>query len=146
MKFEVIVRHKGGIETWAEPYDRPNLQTFDDACRWARKMIEQFNFTLRPNERERELVEVKESQQKKGMMSSHAWQKTSLTTQIVHGQMFDAMRCSVCGITGKRYGLSTVMMRDAQYRSNGFASCGRSIELLKKRQEKDRMRRAEVRP
>jgi len=146
MKFELIVRHKGGTETWSEPYDRPNLQTLDDACRWARETIDLFNFSLRPSERERELVELKEIQQAKGASSTHTWQKTSLVTQIFHGQLFDAMRCSVCGITGRRYGISGAVMRNAQYRSGGFAFCGRSIELLKKRKEKERARHSEARP
>ena len=54
MRFKIEVRHKGEEKTWLETYDEP----CDDANKWAQETIEYFNSTLRPFEKERELVSV----------------------------------------------------------------------------------------
>ena len=135
MRFDLIVKNKGGAASWKEPYDKPGITSLDAARKWANQTIANFNETLHPYESPRELVDVVNGEEKKGITSTHSWEKVSLTTQVSSRGMFDAMRCTVCGITAKRYGMTNIKI-DSAFRGDGFNSCSNAIKILAKRKAK----------
>lgn len=136
MKFVCRVSSGPPQDPWDEIYDKPEITTIEEAILWAKRTIAMFNASLRPNEKMRTLLDVDQSFAK-DCDSPHTWGKTSLVTQTACGLTFDAMRCKVCGITAKRYGLGLgSIVLDAQYRRvRSFLSCSKSTELLRKRKE-----------
>jgi hypothetical protein len=109
----------GGGETWEETFDDAAVNSDQEAEVKARALVKWFNETLRPGERERAFHAARVI----GESIAHQWEKTSLvTTTSSSGRMFDKMKCRVCGITGRRYGLDSVT-RDAKYRSRKYEDC-----------------------
>lgn len=120
-KIEIEVKKIGAESTWTEEYEIDS----DNTDAWALKTIQNFNATLRPGEKARELVSVKvladvNSIQKK----EHEWEKTNLYTIIRGSQNYDTMKCSNCHITAKRFGLGDSMIkRDSKYRAKKYEHC-----------------------
>lgn len=137
MKFEIEVGHSGEKSSaWREVYDKPEIVSLGQAETWAKRTIERFNETLRVGEKPRDLICVVETQEKGGI-SPHRWEKQNLMTQMRGNRLFDVMKCSECGITGKRYGLAPSVNRDRDFKAKGFSSCAQSIVLLEKRRLKN---------
>lgn len=114
----ITVRNKGELETWEESYvinDDPNC--------YANRLIDNYNATLRPGEKPRELVEVSISETMKKSKMPHEWIKQNIVTVIWRGVSYDIMRCAKCGITGKRFGLSGVILRDSKYKAKKYNNC-----------------------
>jgi hypothetical protein len=114
-KFKIVVRHADEEATWEEPYDKAV-----DPQAWAKDTIDKFNAGLRPGEKPRVLVDVivtGESQQ-----LDHTWEKTNLVTIAKGNQLYDTCQCTVCGITGKRFGLGSPA-RDPKYKAAKYAYC-----------------------
>lgn len=109
-----------GTNGWEEKYDKPEIETVEEAWDWADRTVRKFNATLRPGERARTLTGVRGE----GDSKAHHWLKTSLATQMRGNIAFDNYRCDRCGITGKRYGLSGTVKRDAKYRAKKYEECG----------------------
>jgi len=107
MKFRMFVSN-GDCE-WQEDYDR----SCSDASQEALRIVELFNNTLRPHERPRTLLRVEMIDL--ASRKDHTWDKMNLVTVFTHGHYFDVLRCRVCGVTAKRYGLHNIVL-DAQYR------------------------------
>lgn len=59
MKFNIHVTYRDEPgETWVEDYNRPEIKTEEQAREWSAHLIENFNNTLRPQERARKVVKV----------------------------------------------------------------------------------------
>lgn len=123
-------------EPWDEDYDKPDIHTIDEAYHYARRTVAGFNSTLRPYEKARTLIGVRPADGI-GNHSPHTWEKVSLVTESNRKKYYDRMRCTVCGITGKRFNFTEVT-RDSEFKAKGFGNCARSIELLKKRAQNGR--------
>lgn len=141
----MTVRRSDDGETWTETYrDGDGRKTFTvetpdaEIEAWCRATIAEFNATLRPHERAREYVSHTITRDSTEAITQHQWRKTNLVTLHDRGRHFDTVRCSVCGITGRRYGIAHIV-RGADYRAKAFETCSGAIKLLAKRQaEKSR--------
>ena len=136
MKFRMLVRdglaRDGSIDEWWEEHDKP----VTDPEKWAKAIVARFNCTLRPGEKRRELVEVEILDVVS--FKEHTWKKQNLTTVLdAYGGSHDVMKCKVCGITGKRYGLGPGIALDPKYaRSKVYQRCDtakRHLERLEKK-------------
>lgn len=124
---KIIAKITDGNVTWDEKY---NIADDIDMTSYINNILDNFNSSLRPNENKRTLVSVDEIG--KGT-EKHKWSKTSgATIQGTHG-MYDKYVCKVCGITGKRYGLSSEVKRDSKYNAKCYETCTSTLEHLKKK-------------
>lgn len=73
------------------------------------KLIAQFNAFLRPFEKERTLLMLRELGNGK---IKHIWEKASLVTEKGG---YDRYKCKNCKATGKRYGVSSTIIVDNRY-------------------------------
>ena len=115
---KMTVRNAGSENVWIEEYTIES----DDPQGWAEGIIGNYNASLRPGERPRELVSVEVA----GAVASdgkHDWGKSNAITVMSSGLMYDTYRCGKCGITGKRFGLSSEVVRDRQYKSPKYERC-----------------------
>lgn len=132
MKFILIVTDDRGAE-WQEDYDKPHVENIEEANEWGIETIKDFNRFLRPHELPRTLVRVELPEDTDS--DEHLWRKTNLMT--VMNKYFgshDTMKCEKCGITGKRFGLGSIISRDREFKAMGYESCIQSVILLKRRQ------------
>lgn len=53
----------------------------------------------------------------------HDWKKINLVTISKRGRLYDAYRCKRCGITGKRFGLDDIVVRDKKYWNKKYFYC-----------------------
>jgi hypothetical protein len=111
------------IEHYVEG-ERGSFTKFDiDLDGWAHALIQRYNDTLRPGERARTLDRVEvETLNVPSAKREHAWEKTNLTTIEYRGRFYDTAKCTGCGVTGKRYGVSEVA-RDAKFRAKKYRFC-----------------------
>lgn len=116
-----------GNVSWEETYDIDNDV---DGTIYMDNVLNNFNSSLRPNESKRALVCMEEIG---NGTEKHKWAKSSgATIQGTHG-MYDKYICKVCGITGKRYGLSSEIKRDSKYTAKCYETCTSTLEHLKKK-------------
>lgn len=80
----------------------------------------------------RELVSVEVIEDNTVVKHEHKWEKENLVTIVKGEYIYDIMKCSVCGITGKRYGLSSDVQRDSKYRAKIYDTCDGAIKKLNK--------------
>jgi hypothetical protein len=133
MKFDLYARHRGSTdEPWVEHYDEELVTDLASAEKMGRAFIEFFNSTFHPGERPREFVRVELPKQEK---LAHQWSKQNLFTQTWRGRPFDIVRCEVCGITGKRWGLSEPVL-DRKYRALFYRYCDTAKAHLEKLKER----------
>ena len=85
-------------------------------------MLNNFNATLRPGEQKRSLVFGRVLKSKEGN-TKHEWDKTNLVTIIKGRFSYDTYKCSICGITGKRFGLNNYVIRDDKYNHTKYENC-----------------------
>ncbi len=131
MRFRMMIRYANGSgKPWNEDEDRPQIPDLGHAETWAKSTVAMFNKTLRPGELARELVSVEELPDEP---VAHGWQKTNLVTVQRGSSMYDTYRCTQCGITGKRYGLSGEVKRDSIFKSPGYADCKKAQKLVNRR-------------
>jgi hypothetical protein len=120
MKISMKVRNKVTQMEWAEEYD---IKDGSDAEQYAIDLIDNFNNTLRPNEAPRELVYVEILEDTSQSKVAHNWEKQNAYTVVGKHSVHDVYRCSACGITGKRFGLSADVVRDNQYKATKYEYC-----------------------
>ena len=123
MKFRIECKHAIGKDTWWETYD----ENTDDPVAWAERTVDYFNKTLRPGEEKRVLlrVEVIDADARK-----HDWFKETAGMSVkVPGRsgVVDLMRCSKCGITGKRLGLKSGVLIDSKFKRKAYRECHTSV-------------------
>ncbi|MNO15499.1 hypothetical protein D3C76_51650 [compost metagenome] len=114
---EIEVRNIGTNRSWKESYDCSH----NDPEEWDKNLIDHFNATLHPGERARELVGV-EILDGSEAIKNHVWRKVNAITIVRGGQSYDKVRCELCGITGKRFGLSGIT-RDSKYKAKKYIKC-----------------------
>ena len=122
MKFDITVVHdpEDG-EPWVEDYDRRDIKTLEDANAYATAIVQRFNETLRPGERARKVVRVQITGQ--STEQNHDWSKINLVTIIDPRMgMYDLMRCTACGISAKRFGLTNIII-DRQWGAKKYQKC-----------------------
>ena len=141
MKFTITGRNEGSDHTWDEPYDKPEVTDQASAQKWAEGIIEFFNGSLRPGESPRELVGVKVQEGTEGSRKDHKWSKQNLTTQRDNrGALYDSMRCSECGITGRRYGMDLLVLDQKYRRAKVYLRCDDAKRHIAHQKKKSRGR------
>ncbi len=144
MKFRLIVTDERGKE-WSEDENRSEIANMAEAEKWATKIIQSFNDTLRPGELPRTIVRVEplgdDDDDGKAWpeIKRHDWEKTNLVT--VMNDYFgshDTMKCRQCGITGKRFGIGPSVKIDSDFKAAGFLDCERAKVLMERRAERKR--------
>lgn len=127
MKRVIIYCHDKGA-TWRETYDEGAAENgfpfgTKDPEAWARALVAKFNNTLRPNETWRTVdrVEVTEIADP-NYRPDHVWRKTNAVTISDRQGVYDRMQCEVCGVTGKRFGL-TYLRIDSKFKAARFKKC-----------------------
>ena len=120
MKILMKVKKINNYYVWKEEYDIDNSE---NAREYAEKMVNNFNNTLRQGESARQLVDIEIIDYNSVQKFNHDWEKTNLVTLSGRSGTYDTMRCSRCGITGKRYGLGGSVTRDSKYKSKKYDYC-----------------------
>lgn len=124
MKFKIeVCDEEDGNHRHYEEY----ILNINDPEQWAKEAIEEFNNTLREYEKRRKYLgyEIIDKD-----LNVHIWHKTNAITIIKKDMNYDTMQCSVCGITGKRYGLGRYVQRDSKYLADKYEYC--KPKILKK--------------
>lgn len=120
MKFRMQVK-SGDLYPWWETYEK----NVDDPQAEAERLIEYFNSTLRPGEEPRTLLAVEVLDQTS--IKDHTWKKTNLMTIKGHaGRTYDTLRCTVCGITARRYGLHDITIDPEFAKAKVYKRCDTS--------------------
>lgn len=89
----------------------------------AGEIVDRFNATLRPGEKQRKIVGVRQIGDDAVFIDpkEHDWEKTNFFTIVKRKQIYDTYKCRNCKATGKRYGLSAEVILD--YRSRKKVNC-----------------------
>ncbi len=135
MKFNLHVAYRDvDGEPWIEDYNRSEITTEEHAHQYGEQIIKYFNDTLRPGEEARKLLNV--TFEDNGLKAYHDWSKTNLYT-IIDPRLgvYDTLRCVVCRITAKRYGLTTIKI-DSKYRAKGYKVCPPEVKTRAKAEER----------
>lgn len=111
------------IETEYVIEERYEIADDEDPNEYAQGLINNYNATLRPKESPRELVEVFVLRENVAGKLEHKWEKQNLVTIRRGGRIYDAYKCTCCGITGKRYGLGDNVTRDPKYKADKYQYC-----------------------
>lgn len=105
------------------------VQVADDGGSWWEDMaandeagcqtiVDGFNASLRKHEKPRRILNVMAGT----APIPHQWEKSNLVT-IMKGGAHDTYKCETCGITAKRYGLSSVIERDKKFEAAKYEGC-----------------------
>lgn len=129
MIFGVVLRNSDSKKRWAEWCDWPNIQTTEMARKRAEDMVANYNSTRIGPEKKRTLVGLSVLPPKES--KEHDWRKTNLVTIGGFGNTaaHDSYRCSICGVTGKRFGLSPNIIRDRKFKNDKYSDCSKSRQL-----------------
>lgn len=133
MKIKMQVKSVNTGAVWGEEYD---IKDNESPVRYAQKLVEGFNNTLRPNESPRELVGVEVLEEDSDLVIKHDWQKQNMITVAKGSRFYDVYKCGICGVTGKRYGLSAVVVRDSAFKGKVYETCGTAIAQMRKNKER----------
>jgi hypothetical protein len=111
---------------WAENYIEGERGSFPvgepDLSVWAYNLVTRFNAGARPGETLRYVTKIEESEYTGPVKREHTWEKTNLITIVRGKQMYDTARCTVCGITAKRFGVGGYT-RDPKFKDDKFEIC-----------------------
>lgn len=133
MKIKIHVKQVNTGAVWAEEYDIKNNESPE---KYARNLLEKFNNTLRPNESPRELVGVEVLEEDSDVVIKHDWEKQNAVTIMRGNRLYDAYKCNICGVTGKRYGLSAVVERDSGFKGKVYETCSTAMAQMRKNKER----------
>ena len=121
MKIHITVTQADGWgEPWIEEYDRAEVKTIDEATDYATALVDNWNNSLRPHEKERRVVLVELAGE--SGPTAHDWEKTNLVTISDRLGLYDTLECRNCFITAKRFGLTDITI-DRQFRAKKFQTC-----------------------
>lgn len=124
MNYEITVKDKHGEWTEEHTYKGDMPENYFD------NMIRVYNVQEKhrygDKGKPRTLVKL-EKFHIKSFNTPHDWGKTSLVTELGG---YDKYKCKVCGITGKRHGLSSCITRDAKYKPKVYTYCDRAKKHL----------------
>lgn len=82
----------------------------------------EINNSVRPCESPRELLDVIAVEENEENRKEHSWDKQNLVIIRRAGFMYDAYKCTCCGITAKRYGIGPIV-RDRRYSAEKYKYC-----------------------
>ena len=117
MKKRYNVKVKDNQSDWIEDLSL----SIDDPEGSARAIITSFNNSLRSHEQPREFVEIIGTIND---CAEHDWvKKTAGQSVIRNSGIYDLFFCARCGITGKRAGLSSIIVRDSKYKAKKYSDC-----------------------
>jgi hypothetical protein len=113
LRYNLKAKHAGDPDekAWLE---EQNVSVQDDVTpeQHGRKLIDWFNSTCHVGETHREFVDAIALDGKSTVGVRHTWEKYSLVTQKGG---YDVYKCSTCGATGKRNGLSSNVVPDKRF-------------------------------
>jgi succinate dehydrogenase/fumarate reductase flavoprotein subunit len=129
MTRQLVITVRSEHHEWTETYREGERGSFTSADTnlemWAQRLLEAFNTSLRENETSRHVVKIEESEIPDAEVTKeHQWVKTNLVTIVRGSKMYDTARCSVCGITAKRYGLGGYT-RDPKFAAERYEECSK---------------------
>jgi len=127
MKFRILVSN--GDRCWPEDYDK----RVDDPYEWAKRTIKRFNDTCVEGEKSRRLLCIRVLDEES--FAEHTWEKTNLFT--IMPECYDTCKCKICGITGRRYGLSGSVVFDKKYKAKVYNRCDTSVKHLLRRKARE---------
>jgi hypothetical protein len=116
MKFTLRVKNTKTGNEFNESYDERVVKDQETGEKWGRDIVAYYNRTLRPGESPREFISVT----LEGASDGHQWEK-DLTKMSAGG--FDGFYCTKCKITGKRFGLNSVIKIDPKFKKKVFQTC-----------------------
>lgn len=126
MIFKILCKTESGRNLAWEEYNKDIV----DAQEWAQNTINNFNNTLHLGEEKRILLDVIVLDATNDKL--HNWVKKNWITTFFRGEYVDLMYCEKCGITGKRYGISSDIKVDSKYRSKVFKNCDTAKKAINK--------------
>lgn len=132
MQFKMHVKPNNRNDSWWEDYDKPEAVDQVSAEREAQKIIDFFNSTLRPYESPRTLLAVvliETNGAASKSFKAHEWEKTNLVTVHERGRYFDRLVCPKCGVTAKRFGVTSIVI-DPKYKAKVYRDCDTAREWL----------------
>lgn len=129
-KFRLLVTSDGAKASWWETY----VEVTDNPLSWGKETIAYYNNTLRPGEKRRTLLAVELIEDELAPVN-HAWEKQNLFTRyhIGSARAYDDMKCTRCGVRGKRFGLGENVKRVNPFRPNVYARCDTALAHMKKK-------------
>ena len=132
MRFRIKCCNKGNQDKWWwEDYEKD----IDDPDSWGKAIVNYYNSTLKPMEKEREylgfeiLGDVKSEE-------FHDWVKrTDGMSVMFRGKVTDLVYCRKCGITGKRFGLRETVKIDSAFAKKAYQKCNLAQKEMQKKGE-----------
>lgn len=118
-RIQIEVKKEGSDFSWTEDYTIDH----NDPNEWANEIIDRFNRTRKPGEKTRELIGVTILNPDGTPKREHNWEKSNLATIVRANQNYDTVKCTNCGVTGKRFGLSSAIKIDSKYRAKKYEFC-----------------------
>lgn len=128
-KFTMRVKKVGqkDSQAWDELTEREEVRSLAGAKKVASSIVKSFNIDV-PKKERRVLVSVLFDESTKD--STHSWEKQNLVTISDDLGFYDELKCTVCGITAKRFGVQWPPTRDKRYSDSVFANCDTAKEAL----------------
>ena len=120
MKFKIQCKHKGADDSkaWWENYNKK----VENPQKWAEETVDEFNATLRPHEKPRELIGVQVLEDDNN--GFHNWYKLTAGQSVpFKGSIVDLYKCDKCGMSGKRFGISSHIKNDSKFKGKAFDRC-----------------------
>ena len=134
MKFRIRTKKVGTSDdtAWWETYEKDT----QDPTQWGKDIIDYFNSTLHPGESARVFIEAEIIDEETGD-PEHSWNKTNSVTIVKGSTNYDTVKCSRCGVTGKRYGLGRGTINfDRKFKPKVYERCDTAQAHLEKKRNK----------
>ncbi len=126
MKFLLKIGYSDMPEpTWEEEYNK-HFTTPEEVEQYGKDIVAEFNRTLRPGEHGRRYIGY--TIVDKTQAGDHIWEKQNAASIVRSNKVYDEYKCARCGVTGRRYGIGAVIVRDTKYQANKYINCGWKIK------------------
>jgi hypothetical protein len=121
MKFKIKVCHvENENDFWWENYDKDEVTNPDV---FGFQLVEKYNNSLRHHDKQRKYLGFERIDDSIFVKKNHDWYKTNLITMISGKLCYDTYQCLKCGITGKRFGLNDIIVKDPKYKAEKYNNC-----------------------